>query len=300
MAAVPEGHEAAGIRINQGDLSQHLEGVCAGLLRVGVDAVRDFQAVDIGVVLHLAADGVEQWRGEEPENTEDQENHGQRGPVAQFADLPARGETPHHPTGDAVNQVERQEREDCDQNQPVDDVVENVVTHLMAEDKERFRRGGLLDGGVPHHHALGGPEAGYVGIQLVGFLAGLHQEHTLAGDGKTAALRDFFNRLHQLRIALLQRFKLVEERIYNQRGNNEEQHLDRLQDQPEIKPPAPRALADDEDHEPQQRNTKYRGDEQPLGSVAEPGSPSLHGEAVLQADALLVSVQREVQQLSCK
>src|SRR5215813_2612200 len=57
MAAVPEGEEPAGMRVYERDFTQYLKRVRASLLRVGIDPVRDFQAVDVGVVFHLPADG---------------------------------------------------------------------------------------------------------------------------------------------------------------------------------------------------------------------------------------------------
>src|SRR5215469_6710040 len=97
MAAVPERPQTAGIGIVERDLSQHLEGMRAGFPRVGINAMRDFQAVDIGVMLHLAANRVTDWLAKETENTENEKNHRERRPIAELANMPARAEAAQHP-----------------------------------------------------------------------------------------------------------------------------------------------------------------------------------------------------------
>ena len=45
---------------------------------------------------------------------------------------------------------------------------------LVAEDEEHFVVGEAVGCGVPHDKALGGADAGDVGVEAVGFFAGLH------------------------------------------------------------------------------------------------------------------------------
>src|SRR5262245_51134472 len=57
MIVVPEHQQLVGIGIIEAQLTQQLEGVRCGLLWIGVDAVCNLQAVDIGIVFDLPADG---------------------------------------------------------------------------------------------------------------------------------------------------------------------------------------------------------------------------------------------------
>src|SRR5215471_17792171 len=268
----------------------------AGLLRVRIDAMCDFQAVNISIVLNLPADSIAYWLGKKPENTEDQENHRQRGPVAEFADVPAGAETAQHPAGDTIDEIKSNEQAQGSQRQPIPDVVEHIVSHLMAKDEERLRGCGLLDGGVPDNNTLGWAEAGDVSVEFVSLLAGFHEKDSIARDGKSTALRDSFNRIYQLRIGLLKRFKLVEQWINNERLADGIQHNERQQDQPEIKPPARGALADDHDHQPQQHGASHRSDEKSFADISEPGRPALNRKTVLQTNAVMVGIERQIQQ----
>ena len=43
------------------------------------------------------------------------------------------------------------------------------MPHLVAENEQDLGRGEFLDGGVPHHDALGSAEAGDIGVQRIIF-----------------------------------------------------------------------------------------------------------------------------------
>ncbi len=72
-------------------------------------------------------------------------------------------------------------------------VSEHVVSHLVSEDEERLRRGHVLHGRVPHDDALGRAEAGDVGVQRRGLLAGLHLEHALRRNVHAGAMHHAFD-----------------------------------------------------------------------------------------------------------
>ena len=63
MVSVPEHDKLAGIGVGKRQFAQHLESMRGGFLRVGIDAMRDFQAINIGVVLQLPAEAVANRRG---------------------------------------------------------------------------------------------------------------------------------------------------------------------------------------------------------------------------------------------
>src|SRR5215831_13363961 len=146
-------------------------------------------------------------------------------------------------------------------------MIEHVVPHLVAENEKGFRSGGLLDRGVPHHHALRWPEAGNVSVKSRNLLAGFHQEHAFSGDVETAEPKNLLDRLDQLRVVLIQRLELVEKRIDDDGAYHDDEPKNRQRDQPEVKPPALWALADDEDHEPQKNRPQDQADHLALGLV---------------------------------
>src|ERR1700760_4184458 len=119
----------------------------------------------------------------------------------------------------------------------------------MAKDKESFRRGSFLDGGIPDHNALGWSESSNVGVQRSDFLTGFHQEHAIARNVEAAFCCYALNLCDQFRIGLVQGFKLVEHRVDDDGGNHDQEDDAWHGFQPEVKPPAPRTLSDVPDHE---------------------------------------------------
>ena len=128
----------------------------------------------------------------------------------QLTHAPALLETRQRPISDPVKQVKADEQANRRGGNANHDVVQNVVSHLMAKDKESLRRAGMLDRCVPDHYALGWSKACDVGVERGHFLAGLHQEHAVTGNFQAASLGDSLNGVYQLRIAFIQRLKFVE------------------------------------------------------------------------------------------
>src|SRR5216684_1069470 len=167
----------------------------------------------------------------------------------------------------------------------------------MAKDEERLGRGSFLNRRVPDHYALGRPKSGHVGIERGDLLTGLHQEHAVALYRESASLRNAFQLLHELWVCLIQWLKFVEQWINDIRSNHDQEKQARQSDQPEVKPPTAWALADDPVHQKKAKSCDDDGDELSLGEVAKPRSPALHRESVLPADAVLVGVQGQVQEI---
>src|SRR5258708_35773311 len=93
MIIEPENHELAGIGIREGKLAQRLKRMRAGFLGIRIDPMRYFKAIDVSAVLKLAADSAADGLRDRAQNREDQEQHGQTGPVAEVAHVPALLET---------------------------------------------------------------------------------------------------------------------------------------------------------------------------------------------------------------
>src|SRR5258708_32165601 len=88
----------------------------------------------------------------------------------------------------AVSGIEGDQQDRSKKKKTVSNVVKNVVPGFVAENEERFFRSHFLDEVVVDNHAFGSAEAGDIGIELVGFSAGVHQEHAFAGNLQTGAL----------------------------------------------------------------------------------------------------------------
>src|SRR5258708_3563038 len=158
MVVIPEHHQTAWIRIVQREFSQHLEGMRAGLLRIGIDAVRDLQAVDVGIMLKLAAESAVNGPRDNAHDRKYQHQHGYSGPVAELAHVPASLKTRERPSGQAVENIKANEQPDRGCGDADHNMVEDVVSHLMAEHEERLRSAGFLDGRVPDYHPFASPQ----------------------------------------------------------------------------------------------------------------------------------------------
>src|SRR5438876_5374683 len=78
-----------GVGVNKSSFAVVLKGFRAGLAGVGDDAVGDFQAVDVGLILLVAAEGAAEGIGNETEYREKQEKGRKRGPILEAANLPS-------------------------------------------------------------------------------------------------------------------------------------------------------------------------------------------------------------------
>jgi len=137
------------------------------------------------------------------------------------------------------------EHHGCEEGQSFVDVVQDVVAHLVSEDEQGFGNGHVARSVVPDHHTLGGAEASDVRIVGRDFLAGLHFEHAVARNAQSAPMRHFLNLVDEQRLGFLQGFELVEHGVEDDRGDKDKQNQERQSQQPEVKPPALRAFADD-------------------------------------------------------
>ena len=149
---------------------------------------------------------------------------------------------------------------------------------------------------VPHHHPLGRPKAGDIGVQLGGLRARLHQKHPLRRNRNASPRRYLLQLLHQRRIRLSQRLKLVEQRIQNVRRRKDAGHNAGRSRDPEPEPPARRRLADDPEHQQHHEPAEAPFKPQQLTPVAQPTAPSLHRQAVAQRNPMPIDSQWQIQQ----
>src|SRR5215471_580677 len=169
-------------------------------------------------------------------------------------------------------------------------MVQDVMSHFVAHDKQGFWVVHFLNCSVPHDNSLGGADSSYIGVEFVGFLAGIHFEHPARRDGEPAAPGKLFDLAYQLRVALIERDEIVKERINDPGTAVNDQQENCIDREPKVEPPAPRTLPDNEDHEPQQEDSKDPAEACAFQLIAEPRSPALHRKPVLPADAMLVCV----------
>ena len=81
---------------------------------------------------------------------------------------------------------------------------EHVVAKFVAHNKQRFISGCFPQCSVPDHHAFRRSNPGHVGIDGVGFLAGLHQKHAVRWNWHSGTLRQLSDRRHQPRVLALE------------------------------------------------------------------------------------------------
>src|SRR5437016_14633259 len=142
----------------------------------------------------------------------------------------------------------------------------------MAEIREYFIGGFLCQGGVPNDDALGGAEAVDGSIGHDGFVAGLHPEHTLGGNflaGAAGHALEFGDELQGLGV---ERFVLVEEGIDHVGRYKHAEEKEWQRNDPEIEPPAARALADNGIENPHEQAANDDGKELGLGPISGPRS----------------------------
>src|SRR5260370_38259979 len=144
-----------GVGINKGVFAVVLEGLGTGLAGIGNDAVGDFQAVDIGLILLIAAEGAAERLGNETEYREKQQKRRKRGPILEPADLPSSTGPCEQPADGPKAEIERYEKQRRQEHKSLPDEPEGVVAHLWPKIGDDFIGRFLRDGGIPNDDALG-------------------------------------------------------------------------------------------------------------------------------------------------
>ena len=223
-------------------LAEALEGLLRDRLRVGDDAVDGLLSVDVGGVLDGAAEGVFDGRGEKRQSVQHKQQDGEAGPVVLRVDMPARAVAAKGPLRQLLPEKEGHEQQKAGEDEAEGDVMQGVVAELVAEDGGELVRRGVGDGGIPEDEALGGAEAGDVGVEAGDLAAGVHVEHPVGRKADAAAGDDLLQLLNEGGVRLLERLELVEERIDEDRREEDSKEDRRHRRNPEPEPPAGRAI----------------------------------------------------------
>src|SRR2546421_323090 len=99
-------------------------------LRIGVDAMRDLQAIDVSIVLELTAYEIVQRLPQDSKDAGQQKNHRERRPVAQTAQPPLRPELSKCPGRKAIDEIKTHQQARRRQEQSINNVVQHVMPHL--------------------------------------------------------------------------------------------------------------------------------------------------------------------------
>jgi len=174
------------------------------------------------------------------------------------------------------------------------DVVQDVVPHLWPKTKSVCGIVALAIV-VSHHDALGGAGGRftYALIELyfeLAFISNIARARSLSRTH--GHLADFLRELGMLR---RQRLELEEERVDTSGVTKNQEDQDRQECEPEHKPPAPRALAQDGIKEPHERESRRRGRRGAPSAVPEPRAPALDRLAVETRKMVAVCGRRKLQ-----
>src|ERR1700732_3975931 len=167
-------------------------------------------------------------------------------------------------------------------------MAENVVPHFVADDEEELLGLRFPNGGIPDYDALGGAEAGYVGVDGVGFGAGFHEEHALGRNGNAGSAGKFTDGLDELRLSFLERAKFFEERGDTPRGDEGEEERERNGAEPGEEPPTARLRTDQSEEESDNEERQRNAEEFCFGPIPEPGFPGLDGLLVVKREVVPV------------
>src|SRR5437879_8522945 len=266
-----------------------------GLARVRNDAVGDFEAVDVGLVFRIAAEGVANGIGCETEKGQEQEKRGKRSPIVEGADTPGSARAREKPTDGAVAEVKKNENHGGEEQKPFPDVTQDVVAHFVAKISEYFIGGFLRDSGVPNDDALGSAEAIDGGVCRDGFVAGFHPEHAVGRDFLAGAARDALELRDKLRGFDGEAFVFIEERVDHVGRDEHAEQEERQKDDPEIEPPTAGAAADDGVKNPNEQTADDDGQELGFGPISYPRGPGLNGNLVEFRDRLMKDVEGKLE-----
>jgi len=267
--------------------------LCAGLGGIGNDAVCDFEAVHVGLIFLITAEGAADGIGSEAEYREKQEKRRERGPILEAPHAPSSTEPREQPADGSVAKIEKYEKQRGQEGKALPDVAEGVVAHFVAKIGDNFIWSLLSNGSVPNDDALGSAEAADVGVGGDGLFAGLHPEHALGRNFLAGAAGDALERSNELRSFCGEGLELIEHGLDDVGRDEDDEQNDGQGEDPEIEPPARGALADDGIKQPSKEAADDDGKELRLGPVCEPGRPRLNGDAVELQDPFIKNIERD-------
>src|SRR5947209_5476646 len=189
---IEEQKHVHGIRIgvDEDGFAVDLEGARKGLTCVRNNAMGNFQAVHIGLVLLRTAEGIADGVGCKTEESNEQKKRGKRGQIVEGADAPGGAGAREKRANGAIAKVEKNEKHCRKEQKSLPDVTEDIVAHFVAEIGKHFVGGFLRESGIPNDDALGSAEAVDGSVGGDGFVAGLHPEHAFWGNFHSGAAGD--------------------------------------------------------------------------------------------------------------
>src|ERR1700690_4385198 len=107
------------------------------LVGIGDNSVDDFESIAVGLVLEVAAHGVEDGSREKCQQGNQKYQGGERGPILQIANRPASAASGEHPVCQPESQIKQEQNDGGVDGNFLRDVEQNVVAHLMPENEER-------------------------------------------------------------------------------------------------------------------------------------------------------------------
>src|SRR5262249_2646646 len=195
------------------------------------------------------------------------------------------------PSGGSVNRVERDDDQQRKKENGLPDVSQDVMAHLVPHHEEQFVLVEFRDGRVPQDYALGGAEAGDVGVESFRIFALRDLVNAAAFDpGPLGELKNL-----RLKLLVLHRTEFVEERL-NQDGRDQDRENEKgNRQQPGVKPPPARTLFEQQIENPQEQKSDDNHDQQACDLVAEPFAERLVRQIVsMLAHIALVVAQRKI------
>src|SRR5262245_59089623 len=180
------------------------------------------------------------------------------------------------PSGGSVNRVERDDDQQRKEEYRLPDVPQDVMSHLVPHHEEQFVLVQLRDGRVPQDYALGGAEAGDVGVECFRIFALSDLIDATAMDagplGQSQNLR--------LKLLVIHRPKFVVDRIDPDRSDLEIQNEEGNRQQPGVKPPPARTLFEQQIGNPKEQKSYDDTEQKPYDLVAKPFAERLVRQAV--------------------
>src|SRR5258708_18595239 len=173
-------------------------------------------------------------------------------------------------------------------------MAQDVVTHFVAKIGEDFIGGFLCQSGVPNDDALGSAEAIDGGVDGDGFVAGFHPEHALRRNFLAGTASDALEFGDELRGLGGEEFVFVEERVDHVRRDEDTEQEERQRDDPEMEPPAARALSNDGVENPGEQAADDNGEELDLGPSMGTGGPGVGGDLVKFSERIMKDVEGEM------
>src|SRR5262245_12764172 len=195
------------------------------------------------------------------------------------------------PSGGSVNRVERDDDQQRKEEYRLPDVPQDVMSHFMPHHKEQFVFVEFRDDRVPQDYALGGAEAGDVGVESFRIFALRDLVNAAAFDpGSLGELKNL-----RLKLLVLHRTEFVEERLNQDGRDQDRENEEGNRQQPGVKPPPARTLFEQQIGNPQEQKSDDDRDQQPCDLVAEPFAERLVRQIVsVLAHKALVVAQRKI------